>query len=137
MLKWFMERLAERLVPLIAASFSSTVETLHALGQAEQQSDLEEAARRYEADGKTDIAQTLRKRAAALTSGNPAAEAVDIFENVASEGRQLLPPADRPSESDLARLPDLGGRPLTSSRKKTRRKSASGNDGSDDTATGP
>jgi len=84
-IQWFIERLVERLVPIIATSFSSTVETMHALGQAEQQSQLEDAAREYEADGKTEVAAALRQRASRLTSDNPVGEAIPIIENLAAD----------------------------------------------------
>lgn len=88
-IQWFIERLVERLVPIIATSFSSTVETMHALGQAEQQSQLEDAAREYEADGKTEVAAALRQRASRLTSDNPAGEAIPIIENLAADRERL------------------------------------------------
>lgn len=82
---WFVERLVERLVPIIASSFSSTVETMHALGQAEQQGSLEEAARQYEASGMDEVAAILRERASRLTSDNPASQALPMIENLAAD----------------------------------------------------
>lgn len=117
--QWFIERLVERLIPIIATSFSSTVETLHALGQAEQQSQLEEAARRYEADGKPEIAAVLRRRAVDLPSDNPASQAVDIYQNIAGDGHRLLPPAQEPDDAELAQLPDFTSKPSKSRRKKS------------------
>jgi hypothetical protein len=117
-IQWFIHRLIERLIPLLATSFSSAVQTLHALDQAEQQNQLEEAARRYEADGKTEIASALRRRAAALTSDNPAAEALDIVENVVAADQKLLSPGDDKADSALPRLPDFAGKPSKPRRKK-------------------
>jgi hypothetical protein len=118
--QWFMDRLVERLVPLIATSFSSTVETMHALGQAEQQDQLEEAARRYEADGKTDIARVLRRRAAQLTSTNPAAEATEIFNNIGGNDQALLPPANRKADTDLGLPPNFADQPSRQRKKKAK-----------------
>lgn len=84
-IQWFVERLVERLVPIIASSFASTVETMHALGQAEQQGNLEEAARRYEANGMDEVAAVLRERASRLTSDNPASQALPMIENLAGD----------------------------------------------------
>jgi hypothetical protein len=121
-IQWFLERLIERLIPIVATCLSSTVETIRALGQAEHQSQLEEAARRYEAEGKIDIAANLRNRAKQLTSDDPAAAALDIFQNVVSDGQQLLPPADDPTGGGLHRLPDIDSTP----RKPRRKKGAAG-----------
>jgi hypothetical protein len=117
--QWFVNRLVERVIPVVGTLFSSAVETLHALGQAEQQSQLEEAARRYEADGKPEIAATLRSRAADITSDNPASQALRICENVAGDEQRLLPPTQEPSGSDLAQLPNLNSKPAKSRRKKS------------------
>lgn len=107
-IQWFIERLIERIVPIIASSFSSTVETLHALGQAEQQSQLEEAARQYEQDGKADIAAILRQRATQLTSDNPASQALPMIENLAGDADRFQRLGLEPkSNGDLSRLPDF------------------------------
>lgn len=123
MLKWFLDRLTERIVPLIGSAFSSTVETQHALVQASQQSELEDAARRYEAEGKTELANTLRERAARLTSNNPAAEAVTIYHNIAGEEQRLLPPPENRPSPERNRLPDLSSPPRK--KKRTRRQQPS------------
>lgn len=108
MIRWLMERLAERVAAIVAASFSSTVETMHALGQAEQQGQLEEAARRYESDGMPEVAQTLRQRAARLTSDDPAAQALPIADNLAAGARQFRPAAlDAPNETASSETPRL------------------------------
>ena len=61
--QWFIDRLVERVIPIVGTLFTASIESLHALGQAEQQSRLEDAARRYEADDKPEIAAALRRRA--------------------------------------------------------------------------
>ena len=63
----FLDRLAERFTAILASVVSSRVESLRAEVQAEQQSQLEDLARKYEADGKSSIAQALRERALRLT----------------------------------------------------------------------
>ena len=127
-IQWFIDRLVERLIPIIATSFSSTVQTLHALGQAEQQSQLEEAARRYEADGKPEIAAVLRRRAVELTSDNPASQAVDMYENIAGDAPRLLPPGPEPVDTELAKLPDFASKPPKSRRKKSPSRQATPDD---------
>lgn len=109
-IQWFVERLVERLVPIIASSFASTVETMHALGQAEQQGNLEEAARRYEANGMDEVAAILRERASRLTSNDPGSQALPMIENLAADEerfRQLgladSEPAENNSEKDTGK----------------------------------
>lgn len=100
MLRWMMERLTERVAAIVATSFSSTVETMHALGQAEQQGQLEEAARRYEAQGMTEVAESLRERSAKLTTDDPAAQALTIAENLAAGGQHFQRPTIGAQESE-------------------------------------
>lgn len=78
----FLDRLAERFTALVAGLMSSRVEGLHAVVQAEQQSQLEDLARKYESDGKPEIATTLRNRALRLTSTNLASEALQVMQQV-------------------------------------------------------
>jgi hypothetical protein len=118
-IQWFIERLVERIIPILGTSFSSTVETMHALGQAEQQSQLEEAARRYEADGKTEIAEMLRRRASQIPADNPAAQAIEIYGHIASDEERL---PDQPHEDEprrIPRLPMFGGKTSKTRRKRS------------------
>lgn len=117
--QWFIDRLVERFVPILGTLFSASIESLHALGHAEQQSRLEDAARRYEADDKPKIAAALRRRAADLASDNPAAQGLRIFENVAGADQPLLPQTNEPAKSDAARLPDFNAKPSKPRRKKS------------------
>ena len=120
---WFVDRLVERLVPIIASSFASTVETMHALGQAEQQGSLEEAARRYEAEGMDEVAAVLRERASGITSDNPGGQALSMIENLAGDEerfRQLGIVEPEPADG----APDSGKRGKKLSR-MPRKKSAS------------
>ena len=116
-IQWVIDHLVQRIIPIIATSFSSTVETFHALGQAEQRSQLEEAARRYEAEGKTEIASELRRRAEQLTSTNPAAQALEIFDNLAEDDRRITLLTLEASDN-IARIADLAGESSTGRKKK-------------------
>ena len=101
----FLDRLAERFTALLAGVISSRVEGLHAVAQAEQQSQLEDLARKYEAEGKTAIAESLRERAARLTSPNLVGEAVKVIEAVSGDPLKLTGP--HVAEGQLAALPDF------------------------------
>jgi hypothetical protein len=88
----FLDRLAERFTAILAGVVSSRVESLRAEAQAEQQSQLEDLARKYEADGKIAIAKTLRERALQLTSTNLAGDGVDVIAAVSAEPLKLTGP---------------------------------------------
>jgi hypothetical protein len=106
----FLDRLAERFTALLAGLVSSRVEGLHAAAQAEQQSQLEDLARGYEADGKPAIANTLRERASRLTSPDLAGEAIEIMHRVTTEVRRLPCPMETNNAgtgADLRNLPSF------------------------------
>lgn len=116
----FLERLADRLTALLAGLVSSRVEELHATIQAEQQSQLEDLARKYEAEGKPEIAETLRQRSLRLTSTNLAGGAVESVQQVASEPFKLTGQSTSQSTGDLSGLPDFGTTPARSRARKVR-----------------
>jgi hypothetical protein len=66
------DRLAARFAAIFGKLMSSSVQTLHAEQEAECQSRLEDLARRYEADGKPEIAACLRQRARLVITDDPA-----------------------------------------------------------------
>lgn len=103
----FLDRLAERFTAILAGVISSRVEGLQAVTQAEQQSQLEDLARKYDAEGKASIAQSLRDRAARLTSPNLAGEALEVFEAVAGERLKLTGPGSTSTDGQLAGIPDF------------------------------
>ena len=120
----FLDRLAERLVVIVAQLVSSSVETLHASEQAEQQSRLEDLARQYEADDKPHVAATLRQRADALTSANPAHQALPILGNLTEEKNDgdVAPCLEG---SGIDGLPKLGTTPRRTKTTRRKRSSAS------------
>ena len=136
----FLDRLVERFTAILASVVSSRVEGLRAEAQADQQSQLEDLARKYEADGKIAVAKSLRDRAAALTSSNLASDAVNIVAAVSSDDpklsgpdisdRQISRPTDRGSQ--LQSLPDFSV--PTNAKKKQR--PVSGNDAAEGTLPG-
>jgi hypothetical protein len=113
----FLDRLAERFAVLLAGSLSSRVEGLHATLQADQQSQLEDLARKYEADGKTDIAAALRQRASRLTSTDLAAEAVEVVEQVTADATRP-PLASQGGLLPGHALPDFNAAPASGNRRR-------------------
>jgi hypothetical protein len=67
------ERLAERCLALAAGLLASKIEAACIRHEAEQQTQLEELARSFDADGLPEAAAQLRDRARLLTHHNPAA----------------------------------------------------------------
>ena len=136
----FLDRLVERLTGVIAGVFSSRVEGLRAEAQAEQQSQLEDLARKYEADGKIAIAQTLRQRTLNLTSSNLASDGVKVIELVVNETPKLMNfeavvqsnSGQNSQGGEFQALPDFSAPP--NSRKKNR--GTSGPDGAGPTLPG-
>lgn len=117
----FLDRLAERFTAILASVVSSRVESLRAEAQAEQQSQLEDLARKYEADGKPAIAQTLRERAVRLTSGNLAGEGVEVIEMVSAEPLRLSGPNAPLQGRILESLPDFSAPPKPEKKSRRRR----------------
>lgn len=136
----FLDRLVERFTAILASVVSSRVEGLRAEAQADQQSQLEDLARRYEADGKIAVAKSLRDRALALTSANLAGDAVNIVAAVSSDDPKLSGPENsdrqisRSAErgSQIQSLPDFSVPP--NARKKQR--PTSGNEATDGSIPG-
>ena len=121
----FLDRLAERFTAILASVVSSRVESLRAEAQAEHQSQLEDLARKYEADGKPAIANTLRERAIRLTSGNLAGEGVEVIDMVAAETLRLSSP-NAPSQGRLLEhLPDFSAPPKPEKKSRRRRRDSS------------
>lgn len=116
----FLDRLAERFTAILAGVVSSRVESLRAEAQAEQQSQLEDLARKYEADGKIAIAKILRERALQLTSSNLAGEGVDVIEAVSGEPLKLTGPNSSSHGGHLENLPDFSA-PAKSGKTSLRR----------------
>ena len=110
----FLDRLAERVTTLLAGLIGSRIEAFHSAAQADQQSQLEDLARQYEADGKPEIAATLRARSQRLVSTDVAAQAVEIVERLTDDSSTSTTPA---GGDDLRRLPDFS----TAGRVRTKR----------------
>ena len=103
----FLDRLAERFAAVVAGLVSSRVEGMTAVAQAEQQSQLEDLARQYEAEGKPAIAESLRNRAARLTSSNLASEGLEVMQQLSRPASLLIEHSNSETENSDAGLPGL------------------------------
>ena len=84
----FFERLADRCLALAASLLASSIESACVRREAEQQTQLEELARTYEADGHSDVAASIRERAQQIAHANPAA----LGESLLNLGRSTEQP---------------------------------------------
>lgn len=89
-LSGLLSTLAERLYAIAWGALASGVEADAALHEADAIDRIETAARKYEADGKTLLAERLRRRASLLTADDPGAQ------GAATLGRLASPDTDRP-----------------------------------------
>jgi hypothetical protein len=121
----FLDRLAERFTAILASIVSSRVESLRAEVQAEQQSQLEDLARKYEADGKSSIAQALRERALRLTNGNLAGDGANVIDLVSAEPLRITGPNTSLNGGNLERLPDFSAPPKPEKKSRRRRSDSS------------
>jgi len=117
----FLDRLAERFTAILASVVSSRVESLRAEAQAEQQSQLEDLARKYEADGKSSIAQALRERAVRLTTGNLAGDGATVIDLVSAEPLRITGPNSLLNGGTLESLPDFSAPPKPEKKSRRRR----------------
>ena len=101
----FLDRLAERFAAVVAGLVSSRVEGMTAVAQAEQQSQLEDLARQYESEGKPEIAESLRNRAARLTSCKLASEGLEIMQQLSRTASLLIEHSNPEAENSVSGLP--------------------------------
>lgn len=76
------ERLTERIFGVIGSHIGNTVSTYRAVCEAEQQSTLEDLACKYEAEGKSKLADRIRSQAAAITNVDPASDGASVLERL-------------------------------------------------------
>ena len=79
-IRFLFERLTERIFGLIGSSIGNAVSACRVACEAEQQSILEDLARKYESEGKQQLAIQLRAQAAAIRSLDPASDGSTVFE---------------------------------------------------------
>jgi len=129
----FLDQFVRRIAALVVGMVSSRVEGLQAAVQADHQSQLEDLARKYEADGKMEIAANLRKRAARMTSSDLASEATEIFECLSADSPTAPESPVALTSNGTPALADF--RPSKPTTKKRRKKADTGRD-SDETGAG-
>ena len=80
LIRTFLESLHNRIIGSVGSMIGNTFSTYRAAHYAEQQSFLEDLARKYEAEGKTELANKLRTQAACLEVDDPGTEARIVFQ---------------------------------------------------------
>jgi len=116
------ERLAERCLALAAGLLASKIEAACIRHEAEQQTQLEELARSFDADGLPEAAAQLRERARLLTHHNPAASGETLLRDLSdsASAEATHQGADDPAGVSLAL--NAAGMPASSRRSTGRGK---------------
>lgn len=119
-LQSFFERLTERIVAMAGSMVASTVEVERTTQQAEHLSQLEDLARRMEAEGKESIAESIRARMQLHVADNPGSAADRLIENVVvdsavprleqARSAGALPSAPPPKQKKAKRSSSRGGK---------------------------
>ncbi len=80
--QWFVDRMAERVLPAVGSFMAAALQRLLILGHAEHHNQLEEQARRYEQDGKPHLAALIRREAESLSLDEPLPSSPEIVERI-------------------------------------------------------
>ena len=121
-----MQALLQRLLPLFGGLFASQVETGIVLEQAEQLNAIEERARQFEREGKTELADALRRQCTRIQSDDPARTGLRILANFeeganSSSSTPLL--TTEPSEPEQKPPATSDSKPKRRTRRTSRRPS--------------
>lgn len=119
-----MQALLQRLLPLFGGLFASQVETGIVLEQAEQLNAIEERARQFEREGKTELANVLRRQFTRIQSDDPGRTGLRILANF-EEGVDSTSPTPllTAESSEPERKPSASsdGKPKQRTRRTARR----------------
>lgn len=102
--KQFLDKLSERIFSLIGSSIGTAASTYHAVNQTEQQSLLEDLARRYESEGKEDLADYLRRQATLIATGDPARDGQNILQQLLGSNEDSTRLLDVPTKDVEAEM---------------------------------
>lgn len=94
--QWFVDRLVERMLPTVGSFISSALQRMLILNHAEHHNQLEEQALRYEAAGRTEIADLIRKQAQELSLDKPLPHAKSILSDFDADNPALFESATAP-----------------------------------------
>ena len=104
-IRFLFQQLTERIFGLIARSIGRTVSLSSTIYEAEQQSALEDLARRYEADGKPFLAEQLRTAAKDIAQQDPAHEGAELYQRLSAEAPATLSLPEISSDTAKPRRP--------------------------------
>ena len=119
MFQQFREILLQRLQAILWRSVASTLETDAALWEVDNLDRVEECARRLESEGKSNLAESLRTRAAQIDVNSPGGSIEVTVQRLAkdvTDGRLLLDDSRNQPEKTLVNAP-----PTANGRAKRRR----------------
>lgn len=119
LIRSFLQGLHDRLIASIGSVIGSTFSAFRAAHHAEQQSYLEDLARKYESEGKAQLAEQVRMQAANLNMDDPGTEARLVFRNLLEDRTQAPTLCDSRDTEE----PAPANEPRNSTSKKKRRRS--------------
>ncbi len=91
-IRFLFERLTERIFGLIGSNIGNAVSACRVACEAEQQSALEDLARKYESEGKQQLADQIRSQAVAIRSLDPASDGDTVLDQIGyTEATPSLP----------------------------------------------
>ena len=98
-IQWINDRLIERLMLGIDSLLASTTQRMVILGHVEHHDQLEQEARRYDAEGKPHLAEMIRQQAKTLTFPNDATPKFSETQSI-----QVSTPVVRPQTVETPRI---------------------------------
>jgi hypothetical protein len=89
-IQWILDRIVEKFIPAIGSFMASAFQRMLIVAEAENQSQLEDLALRYEAAGKPELAQRIREQAQQLTLDKPLPLADKLLQEFGAENPALF-----------------------------------------------
>ena len=117
LIRTFLDRLHDRIIASVGSMIGSTFTVFRAAHHTEQKSFLEDLARKYESEGKLDLAEQIRSQSDNLSTDDPATEALPVFRNVLADQNELPLLCDNPCREQVT---DESKTAATPPRKKRR-----------------
>lgn len=126
LIRSFLQGLHDRILASVASMISATFSVHRVTQHAQQMSEVEDLAREYESQGKTEIAQQLRCHLSTLQLDDPSSEARDVVRNVLDHQAHLAgPKADGANEVEESTQTSSTSRKSGSKGKRRSRKPTS------------
>lgn len=128
LIRTFLNRLHDRIIASVGSMIGSTFSAFRAAHHTEQKSFLEDLARRYESEGKLDLAEQIRTQSQNLNTDDPGTEALPVFRNVLADQNELPLLCDNPCPEEATADSKTAATASTKRKRRGRRPSTPGDD---------